>query len=257
MSLEGDSARCKMAEKNLILKILVGSHLYGSNTPESDKDYMGVFMPPKECTLGMSKYDQVIIRTNPEDSGRQNTKNDIDCVLYSLPKFIELAMNNNPNIIELFYAPQKNIVFESRYGGELLGNAHLFLSKKVKHTFCGYAHSQKMKLLDKQPIGNRKANVDKYGFDTKFASHLIRLLTEGIQFLIEGEITLPLSNRRELRDIKTGKLDLNYVLRKTLEYEQLIEQAYVNSELQNAPRYNEIEQMQINMLEKFYYKGKV
>ena len=33
---------------NLIVKMVFGSHLYGTNTPQSDKDFKGVFMPTNE-----------------------------------------------------------------------------------------------------------------------------------------------------------------------------------------------------------------
>jgi predicted nucleotidyltransferase len=38
----------QMAEDNKILEIVTGSHLYGTNTKKSDKDYVGIFMPDKE-----------------------------------------------------------------------------------------------------------------------------------------------------------------------------------------------------------------
>ena len=245
----------EMAERNLILKVMVGSNLYGTETPNSDKDYMGIFIPDREYVMGLSKCEQVDIRTNPSDSGRRNEKGDTDTTIYSLPKFIKLAYENNPNIVELFFADPKHIVFCNDYGKRLLESFPLFISKRVKHKFLGYAHSQKMKVMTKNPIGNRKEYIEKYGYDVKFASHLVRLLSEGLTLLVEGRLNFPIDHNRYIRDIKEGKYDLGQVLAKADELESLVEQAYVSSQLQNSPKHNEIENLQIEILEDFW-KGK-
>ena len=241
-----------MAEKNLILKVLVGSYLYGTNTENSDKDYLGIFIPDEDYVLGLKRCEQVEIRTNPSSSGKRNSKDDTDTVLYSLPKFIHLAAQNNPNITELFFAPEKCILYSNSLGDKLLKSFPLFISKKVKHTFLGYAFSQRQKLMYKNPIGTRLEYVEKYGYDVKFASHLVRLLTEGIQFLVEGKIDLPLSNNQYVRDIKLGKYDLNQVLTRADEYEKLVEEAYVRSSLPHTPDLEAINKLQINMLRDFW-----
>lgn len=242
----------EMAEKNLIMKALVGSHLYGTETKDSDKDYVGIFIPDEDYVLGTKRVEQVEIRTNPTDSGRRNTPLDVDTVIYSLPKFIHLAAGNNPNILELLFVPEKNLVFTSKYYEELRNAAHLFVSKKAKHTFCGYAYSQKQKLLYKNFEGGRKATVEKFGFETKFASHIPRLLAEGMQLLIEGRLTFPITNNRLVRDIKIGRHDLNYVLAKSDEMEQSIEDAYIASKVQHTPDVEAINKLQIKLLKEFY-----
>lgn len=244
----------KMAEKNLILKILVGSHLYGTNTKDSDKDFLGVFIPDKDYVLGIKRCEQVEIRTNPPGSGRRNISTDTDTVLYTLPKFLHLLSQNNPNIVETLFAPKKNILYCNEYGQRILDNAKLFVSKKVKHTFLGYAFSQRKKLMFKNPIGGRKPSVDKFGFDVKFASHLIRLLTEGLELIVEGQLSLPLSNNNYLRDIKVGKVKLGQIFVAADHYEKLVEQAYVSSKLPNTPDLEEINKLQISMLDKFWKK---
>ena len=47
------------AESNRILEIRSGSHLYGTNTPESDEDFVGIFMPPKEYVYGLKSVEEV------------------------------------------------------------------------------------------------------------------------------------------------------------------------------------------------------
>lgn len=49
----------EIAEKNKILEIRSGSHLYGLNTENSDEDYIGIFLAPIEYHLGLQKVEQV------------------------------------------------------------------------------------------------------------------------------------------------------------------------------------------------------
>lgn len=243
----------EMAERNLILKVMVGSNLYGTETENSDKDFVGVFIPDKEYVLGLKTCEQVDFRSNPSDSGHRNDKNDTDCTLYSLPKFIKLCAENNPNIVEILFADKKHILFSNKYGDKLLEAAPLFISKKVKHRFLGYAHSQKQKLLFKQAEGGRVEYYEKYGYDVKFASHLIRLLTEGLELLVDGRLSFPITHNRLVRDIKIGKFKMEEVLAKADQFESLIEEAYVRSTLPYGPDVDKISNLQVNLLETFWY----
>jgi uncharacterized protein len=45
----------------------------------------------------------------------------------------------------------------------------------------------------------------RYGYDTKHAMHLVRLLSEGKELLLTGNITLPRPDARELLEIRNGK----------------------------------------------------
>ena len=303
----------EMAEKNLILKFLSGSHAYGTSTPESDKDYLGVFIPDKRYVLGNSVCEQVEIRTNKSASGKKNTKEDIDTVIYSLPKFLKMLQANNPTILETLYYPKKNIMFCDDFGKKLLESRSLFPTKQVKNTFLGYAQSQKKHLTHKKerwtvlgkaleqlarwevdgnstlpdnlqlvselredktwgmhmkgmPIdevrgyikkeidsyGHRIYDIQKYGYSCKFASHLIRLLDEGLTFLVEGELQFPIPNNNLVRDVKMGKYDLEAVLKMAEDKEKLVELAYINTKLPTKCDSKKIEDFQIEMLESFW-----
>ena len=245
----------EMAQANLILKIRTGSKLYGTNTLDSDSDYLGVFIPNKKYVLGLSKCEQVEYKTNPSDSGKRNSKTDTDMTLYSLPKFIKLCYENNPNLLETMFVDDKNLLYCNNYGKRLLESFPIFVSKRAKHRFLGYANSQRKKVLNKNPIGNRKEYIEKYGYDIKFASHLIRLLSEGLTLLVEGKLHFPIDHNRYIRDIKEGKYDINQVLAKADELESFVEQAYISSSLPHSPDYNKIEDLQITMLGDFWKNG--
>lgn len=248
----------KLAEDNLILKVVTGSHLYGFNTNKSDVDYQGIFIPPKQYVYGLQYCDEVRVNTKTGCNSKGQDIAGQDYVCYNLIKFIKLARNNNPNIISIFYTPQNRICFKNKYGNMLLENAHLFLSKKAYHTYRGYAHQQKSKLLSKNPIegSKRKELVDEYGYDTKYACHLIRLLYECLEILVEKKVTYPLVHAKELLKIRNGEYDLDYIFSEAHRLEELVDEAYVGSDLQHSSNNVEIEKLQMNILKDFWFKDK-
>ena len=241
-----------MSQKNLILKVLTGSHLYGTSTPQSDKDYIGIFIPDKDYVLGLNKCEQVEFNTNPSSSGIKNSKDDTDCTLYSLPKFIKLAVQGNPNVLEVLFAPPQNIVYVNKYGRRLLEAASFFVSKRIEHTFLGFARSQRYKLENKQYEGSRKLLVQTYGYDVKYAYHLIRLLREGRELADTGKLILPLQNQHNLMHIKTGITPLDEVFRSADFLEEDFYRVLKTTKLPKTANFKKINKLQIQLIEDFW-----
>lgn len=107
-----------------------GSHAYGTNIATSDTDYKGVAVPPKEYFLGFSEHFE------------QAECKDPDLVIYDVRKFFALARDCNPNIIEVLFTSPVDHVHVGPAGAMLIENRDLFLSKKARHTFSGYAMAQ-------------------------------------------------------------------------------------------------------------------
>jgi len=313
----------KMAKDNCIAKFLVGSLLYGTNTPKSDKDYVGIFIEDPEYVIGTKRVDEVDFSTNK--TNKRNNNKDIDTKFYTLRKFISLAKNNNPNILELFFVPKQNLLVTSPYWKIIENNKKYFISRKTKHSFTGYAMSQKKKLLIKKRrletlrefnelidksikngatkvgeitldsssefikiledpftkkenkiggikvddkeynwgmdikkiknyveyeinrYGGRTKYLDDYGYDIKFASHLFRLLYEGLEILKDGQITLPRPERKFLLDIRNGNYSLEELLRKVDELEPLFEMVYLKTELPKCPDDKGISKLQMQL----------
>jgi len=118
-----------------ILLVKHGSHAYGLNTPESDEDFKGICIPPKECYFGFTqKFEQMEHMGSKSDG--------IDKVVYALSKFVSLAADANPNIIEVLHVDDADVMKVDSFGEELRAIRNEFLSKKAKFTFSGYAHAQ-------------------------------------------------------------------------------------------------------------------
>lgn len=213
----------------LILKTYAGSHSYGTNIKGSDEDFRGVCIPPENCLLGLDKFEQ---KESVEP----------DEVIYSLQKFVRLALQNNPNILDVLFVADNHIVYINEFGKELRDLRYDFLSKNVYKTYGGYAYAQlkKMVTVGKDASGKRLADIQKYGFDTKNAYHLIRLLRMGIETLTDGEVYVLRHDNQELLKIRRGEHPLTYIESEAIRLRNLLDQAYVNSKLPAKPNYDKI-----------------
>jgi predicted nucleotidyltransferase len=63
-------------------------------------------------------------------------------VIYSLKKFCKLAADSNPNIVEVLFGADEDILFINEFGERLRDFRDNFLSLKARYTFAGFAHSQ-------------------------------------------------------------------------------------------------------------------
>jgi predicted nucleotidyltransferase len=117
-------------EHGTIYLVRHGSHAYGTSTPESDLDVKGVAVPPTEYFYGFNKRFE------------QAEAKDPDAVIYDVRKFFNLAADCNPNIIEVLFCDEEDVLGASPQGEYLRENRDLFLSRKAKHTFSGYAAAQ-------------------------------------------------------------------------------------------------------------------
>jgi len=135
---------------NTIYVTLHGSQAYGLNNDLSDVDVKGIVIPPKEVENDLfHRFEQSENSIELEESLTylKNPKNPkFESSLYSLKKFMMLAANINPNIIELLWTdPTDHFVFKSPMD-ELMDNRNLFLSSKAKFTFAGYSWAQLHKI---------------------------------------------------------------------------------------------------------------
>ena len=139
----------KVAKENLILEIKSGSHMFGTNTPDSDQDFVGIFMPPPEILFGLQECELVTMNEESKDSEGRNTSEAVDRTFYNIKKFVKLALQNNPNIINVLFASPASVVFQTVEGAELLGYRCFFPHKGCYHRYVSYARSQKHKMLIK------------------------------------------------------------------------------------------------------------
>lgn len=132
---------------NIILLGLGGSYAYGTNNENSDLDIRGCTLNKKAEILGNDNFEQFI-------------ENDTDTTIYAFNKFIYLLTNVNPNIVEICGLKPEHYLHVSPIGQELLDNRDMFLSKKVVHSFGGYASAQLRKLDNKSARNLKQAEKE-------------------------------------------------------------------------------------------------
>lgn len=222
-----------------ILLTRTGSHAYGTNTPESDEDYRGVCIPPPEYYLGLKSINEY--NTSGGKNFVTNGPEDIDITVTHINKFVRDALNGVPNNLDILFCRDEDIIYIDDFGKELRAMKKNFLSKALKHKFCGYAHAQKHKLIIKKGNGTgRQELVEKYGYDTKFAMHAVRLLTSVIEILETHDYQTYRQNREWLLEIRNGKYTLEEIFEILDELEARVEELYVTSDLPEHCDYNKI-----------------
>ena len=184
-------------EKRAIFIGLSGSHGYGLNRPESDYDYRGAFIAPKKYYLGFDKIEQ-------KDKGWDEPgifpflDGNQDTVIYELRKLLHLLSGANPNVLELLWLCEYPVLTD--VGKLLIDRRQLFLSKKVKHTYVGYAFAQIKKMEthrkwllnppEKKPIPSEFGIEDEVPLTKEelnaFLEYLYNLIRGKIEFLEES-----------------------------------------------------------------------
>lgn len=128
---------------NTIVKIIYGSHLYGTSTPESDKDFKGVFLPSRDEIL-LGKIPNSMKQGSKKDFTGKNSPGDIDFEEYSLHYFIHLACEGETVALDMLHAPDNMILMKSYTWDFIVSNRQRFYTKNLK-AFIGYARRQASK----------------------------------------------------------------------------------------------------------------
>ena len=98
----------------MLAKFIHGSHLYQLNTPESDQDFKGVYMPSlKDMVLGKVK-DTVDFSTNK--TNEKNSSDDTDYEVYSIQKFVQLLSKGEMVTFDMLFAPESAVTYYDEFG---------------------------------------------------------------------------------------------------------------------------------------------
>ena len=176
-----------------------------------------------------------------------------DFTIYGIIKYFQLCMENNPNMIDSLFVPRRCVIYSTQVGELVRETRKAFLHKGAWHKFKGYAYSQLHKADNSIPeLGTeRRKDYDKYGYSTKFAYHVVRLLSEVEQILLEGDLDLT-RNREQLKAIRRGEWKKEEVREFFQTKEKSLEQAYLDSTLQYKPNEKLIKELLLNCLETHY-----
>src|SRR5262245_59640944 len=175
---------------------------------------MGICVEPLEEAMALwAPFEQFIHRSAAEREGRDNarsTAGDLDLTIYSLRKWTRLALKGNPTIMLLLFTPADQLVYCDDLGIELRALTSSIVSRRVQGPFLGYLQAQKQRLTGErgQKRIHRPELEAMYGFDTKYAMHMLRLGFQGVELLTTGHLSLPMREpeRSFLLDVRRGKV---------------------------------------------------
>jgi hypothetical protein len=206
----------RAAPDSEILRTVVGSGVHGiAIENQDDHDEMGVYVELPPAVLGIGHADgHYVARTVPE--GRRSQHGDTDLVLYSLRRYLALVATGNPTALLPLFAPAEAVLRCTGLGRDLREFGPRLLSRQAGRRFLGYLDSQRQRLLgqDRRHLPNRPELVARYGFDTKYASHALRLGMQGVEVMRTGRLTLPLPerDRAQVLSVKRGEVTLESTL---------------------------------------------
>ena len=195
-----------LADRYTILRGEVGSRVHGLSVGGDDTDEMGVLIEPPRYVIGVERFEQYQYRTAGE--GERSGPGDLDLTVFSLRKWVRLAAGGNPSQLMLAYIPDSAIRVETDVGRELRNMRDLFVARSCAAKYIGYLDAQRTRMLGlKGHRTNRPELIERYGFDSKSAAHMVRLGWQGVELLDEGTITLPMRDpqRSWLVDLRNGK----------------------------------------------------
>ncbi|XKK39168.1 nucleotidyltransferase domain-containing protein [Nocardiopsis sp. ARC36] len=198
----------RIAEKGTVLRCQVGSGVHGvALDGQNDRDEMGICLEPPEYVIGLRAFEQYVFRTQPDHS--RSGPGDLDLTVYSLRKWMRLALDGNPTVLLPLFVPDGEIVAVTDTGRELRACADRVLSRRAGHRFLGYLRAQRERMegLRGGKHTNRPELVDAYGFDTKYAYHMVRLGIQGVELMETGRLTLPMPgpDRTWLLELRRGE----------------------------------------------------
>jgi len=192
----------------IIYKVLSGSHAYGLAREDSDYDYRGIMILDE------------IYYLSPFKKIKQMEDKQNDTVIYELRKYINLATQANPNVLELLFIDEKFIDVITEEGKLIRDNRNLFLSAKVKFTYSGYAFAQLKRIknhkkwIDNPPIKPTRENLDKQHkwFNESTVVHMINEFKEFMTINLIDKLFYKLMDK----NVKVDRNWLEMILRSIL-----------------------------------------
>lgn len=191
--------------------VLAGSRLYGIDTVESDYDYVAALIEPRDYRVGIVNYHPTGKQPQHGFEQHEFSGDNFEGSAYSLWKLASMFAEGNPTVLCLLFAEP----IQDLYGINTDEFREIVVSARSGHRFMKYMQAQRKSMIGQRAQHVKRLElIDAYGYDTKFAGHLIRLGYQGCEFLDTGSITLPMpeSERQAVLGIRTGQWRMDDVI---------------------------------------------
>lgn len=240
---------------------IMGSQAYAVSGESSDIDIYGFCIPPKDMIFphlagvipGFGNQIQKFEQFQQHHILDKDSGKEYDLNIYNIIKYFQLVMDNNPNMVDSLFTDHTCVIKATKLANHVRDNRKVFLNKKCWHTFKGYAFQQmhKMEIKNPDPTSARYPMIQKYGYDVKFAYHVVRLLNEVEQILIEGDLDLR-RNNDQLKAIRRGEWTMEQIKTYFVDKEKSLEDVYTKSTLPHTPNEPAVKKILLEVLEEHF-----
>jgi uncharacterized protein len=142
-----EDSSLEWVEKRVVYVVLAGSRCQGLSTLDSDFDVKGVFIPKKDFFFSPFRE---LEQMSPSRSALRGwvARGDIpvEGFLWSLFRFVTLAVEGNPQILEVLFVDKRNVLVCDPLFEKLLSIRDCFLSESLRDKFLGYAKKSLKKI---------------------------------------------------------------------------------------------------------------
>ena len=237
-------------------EVIMGSSAYGVANNTSDIDVYGMYVPPIEYIFpesagyirGFGPQPEYAKVDNWQRHHIQCDNKEYDLALYSIIRYFDLCMQNNPNMIDSLFVPERCVIHQDTVGEIMRENRRLFLHKGIQKKLMGYAFHQFKKIRSATREGKRKESIEKYGYDVKNAYHVVRLVQQAEMVLTTHDLDLEL-NRELLKSIRRGEWTLERLEQWFNKRQDDLDTLFVSSDLRLTPNVDIIKSLLMQCLE--------
>jgi hypothetical protein len=142
---------------DLIVEMRFGAHLYGTQTPQSDLDLKGVYLPEARDIL-LQRAAATVIATRGKAPGERNRPGDVDREAFSLQRYLELLAEGQTMALDMLFAPDSAMTIPPQpLWREIQANAGRLVTRRAS-AFVRYCQQQANKYGIK---GSRVASARK------------------------------------------------------------------------------------------------
>lgn len=146
--------------RRILFLYTAGSHFFDLNTPNSDIDFRGVYLPAPEEFPGENRRKQHERKTN-DSKHEQNSNEDVDFLMFSLTKVFQLLKGGDFNVMEMLYCPENKILYDTPLMREIRKFRENLLVNDIS-AFLGFIKKEYVRYGVN--INHYKAQVDLLGF---------------------------------------------------------------------------------------------
>jgi len=127
-----------------IVTVVHGSHLYGTSTPQSDKDFKGVHLPSREAIILQRAENVIDTSVVVKDASGKNQAESVDNQSFSVQRFFEMLSKGDTVATEILFAPEWAIVEQTEDWALIRDQGKALLNRQAKG-FVGYCQRQAAK----------------------------------------------------------------------------------------------------------------